>query len=155
MFSSKKCRAQFLVLGVLTVAIGLVFVTCGSDRVAPESMEEYAQIVCTAPDPSKNRVTWGDFRSLVQKQIETMENVIPPAKVRDYHLSTLASWKLVLTMSRGKDKNAQYNEYELLPLDDSEFMLRMLALEEAVEEALDEMRYEPWEILFDAECFGF
>ena len=154
MFSAKKRRAKFLVLGVLTVAIGLVFVTCGSDRVAPETVEEYAQIVCTAPD-SSSRITWGDFRSVAHEQIQKMEEVVPPAKVRDYHLSSLAALKVMLTMAEGKDKSAQFNEYEWISLDGSESTLRMLAFMEAVEESLDDMPYEPWEILFDAECFGF
>ena len=101
-------------LGILVIAIGLMFTACGGSKVTPESVEEYAEIACTWPKPdSQTRGTWGDFQSVVHKHVRKLENIEPPAVVRDYHFSTLVFFKAMLPIIKSQDKNSQFNRYDL------------------------------------------
>ena len=133
-------------LGLMALVVGVTLATAmacggGSDEseerqsAKPLAVEEYAARVCDPVD-LPDGTTWKQLEDKLQADIDRAGNVIPPDKVRDYHLAALASIRETLRAIKDFDPAAMVNEYELST--DSDFVLKAAISIEAQEQVDNE-----------------
>ena len=136
---------------VVCLILGLSMLTllhCGGDeKQQPRTYNEYASLVCGEETPSiPIGVTWGESREYLKARIRTLEHVIPPDEVADYHFANLAVQNTLLEAAEDKDSNAMANYYEVINHPDFATFARVLA------DAEEELSAEVWLALYDHGC---
>ena len=135
----KYVSALLVRLLVLMLGMG-----CDDELQPPKNVRAYSLLVCGL-EPPPDGATWKDVHSRVRGQVNTLENIVPPPEVYDFHFSNLAFARAALEFVADKDGNARANYYEL----DDPHILRVGA---AHQEAIDALATQPLHTLRVAGC---
>ena len=131
----RHCLVVCLIMSLLM----LMNVGCGEGSTQrPQTVREYAKLICNSGDMPSG-ATWKQAKDYMKDRIKTMERVIPPASVRDYHMVGLALLKAGHDFARGQDGNEIANEYELV--GDEKIMVLGMAAVEAEESLPSRVRH--------------
>ena len=115
------------------------------------SIAEYARWTCGSdgPEDLPDDATWGDYVEMLEESLDTVEDIVPPAELRDYHNAGVAAAKSALDFAKGKPKGDALNQFEMWGAP--EVMVLGMAVVSLQDEFPDEVRDE----FIKAGCSGF
>ena len=102
--------------GLSAVVLVVLQVGCGSGTAKPQTVAEYAGLVCGAigDEVAAEDATWGEMGEGLDDYLEVMDGVEPLDSVRDWHNSEVAMLKSSRDYAKRQDADATINPFELL-----------------------------------------
>ena len=97
------------------------------------TVEEYAQAAC-GPEDLPDDATWKETVKGLEEQLDRVKDIVPPASVRDFHLSAIAGIRESIDAINelDPDMDAIANPYELA--DNEDYVFKVMLWQSAVDE---------------------
>ena len=79
-------------------------------ELAGMTVAEYAATMCESADESQfENITWGEYRDILREVMDRIDDVQPPAELKDYHQANLALGQAVDAFVMNQDQGAELN----------------------------------------------